>query len=92
MILLDPSPLQTMPPERQYEVLCIELEAHDPELAERPRVVAVTKADLAIPEMISPALHRIVPDVTAISAVTGEGVDRLLHRIAGCRRPSREGR
>ena len=82
VILLDPSPLQTMPPERQYEVLCIELEAHDPELAERPRVVAVTKADLAIPEMISPALHRIVPDVTAISAVTGEGVDRLLHRIA----------
>ena len=82
MILLDPSPLQTIPLERQYEVLCHELRSHDPQLAERPQVVAVTKNDLGMPEAISAPLRRSVPDVMAISAVTGEGVDRLLYRIA----------
>ena len=82
VILLDPSPLQTIPPEHQYEVLCRELQAHDPELAERPRLVAVTKADLGMPEVISLGLRRAVPDLMEISAVTGEGVEGLLYRIA----------
>ena len=82
VILLDPSPLQTMSPERQYEVLGGELQAHDPELAGRPRVVAITKADLGITDGISSSLRETVPDLMEISAITGEGIDRLLHRIA----------
>ena len=82
VILLDPSPLQTVSPERQYRILCGELRAHDPELAERPRLVAVTKADLRIPDAVSPGLRRAAPGVTQISAVTGEGIEGLLHRIA----------
>ena len=82
VILLDPSPLQACPPERQYEVLCRELQAHDPVLAERPRLVAVNKADLGIPGAIPVSLRRAVPDIVSVSAVSGAGVERLLHRIA----------
>ena len=82
VVLLDPSPLQPTPPERQYEVLCRELRAHDTGLMERPRVSAVTKSDLRIPGAVSPALRREVPDVAEISAVTGQGVDELMYRIA----------
>ena len=82
VVLLDPSPLQSDPPERQYEVLCRELAAHDPALAERPRLAAVTKADLGIPDAVSPALRENAPDIVEISSVTGRGIDDLVYRIA----------
>lgn len=82
VILLDPSPLQTATLDEQYEVLCRELERHDRRLASRPKVVAVTKKDLGMADMISPALRRAVPDVMAISAITGEGMKKFLYRIA----------
>ena len=82
VVLVDPSPLQALPPERQYEVLRHELRAHNPELADRPQVVAVTKADLGIENSVPDALRRAVPDVMAVSSVTGAGMDGLLHRIA----------
>ena len=82
VVLLDPSPLQPLPPESQYEVLCRELRAHDPELADRPRVVAVTKVDLGIEGAIPDTLRRAVPDVMEVSSVTGAGIDELMHRIA----------
>ena len=82
VVLLDPSPLQALPPERQYEVLRRELRSHNPELADRPRVVAVTKADLGITDSISDALRQAVPDVMTVSSVTGVGIEQLLHRIA----------
>ena len=82
VVLLDPSPLQTTPPERQYEILCHELQAHDPQLAERPQVVAITKSDLGITDATSGPIRRSVPDVMAISSVSGQGVDSLLYRIA----------
>ena len=82
VILLDPSPLQTVSPEEQYEILCRELQEHDPRLASRPKLVAVNKKDLGLPDLIPATLRQAVPDVTAISAVTGEGVDEFLYRIA----------
>ncbi len=82
VILLDPSPLQTASTDQQYEILCRELEEHDPRLAARPRVVAVNKMDLRLPDAIPAALRRAVPDVASISAVTGEGVDDLVYRIS----------
>lgn len=82
VVLLDPSPLQTTPPDRQYEILCRELEKHDPRLASRPRVVAVNKMDLGMPDAIPAALRQTVPDVMPVSGVTGEGVDDLLYRIS----------
>ena len=82
VLLLDPSPLQAVLPAEQYEILCRELRDHDPRLARRPKVVAVNKADLGIPDGISATLRLAAPDVISISGVTGQGVDRLLYRLA----------
>ncbi|NNC73877.1 MAG: GTPase ObgE [Acidimicrobiia bacterium] len=76
VVLLDPSPLQEMSPLEQHRVLIGELEQHSPELADRPRLVAVNKADLA--GASSPA-----PDgALSISAITGDGTIDLMHAIA----------
>ncbi|MDJ0791356.1 MAG: GTPase ObgE [Acidimicrobiia bacterium] len=80
VILLDPSVLQTDDPARQLEVLTRELEAHDPALAARPTVVAVSKAEL-LDEADRAELD--VPEGThLISALTGEGLDDLLYDVA----------
>ena len=82
VFLLDPSPLQELSPERQYEVLERELRHHDPDLADRPRVVAVTKRDLSVESPVTPALLDVAPDLIEISSVAGQGLDDLVHRIA----------
>jgi GTPase len=78
VILLDPAPTQSVPPRRQLEVLEEELEQYSPELAGRPRIVALGKADL--PEAAA-ALDE-VPAAVPVSAVTRDGIDRLLHDMA----------
>lgn len=78
VVLLDPSYLQEHPPARQLEILLAELEGYLPELADRPRVVVVNKAD--VPEAAAAAGD--IPEALLVSAVTGEGVSELLHRIA----------
>ncbi len=81
VVLLDPSPLQERSVEEQYDVLIAELEGHSPELSERPRIVAVTKADL-IPD---PDLGRVVDEVGTIhhiSSATRAGIDQLMYAIA----------
>ena len=82
VFLLDPSPLQELSPDRQYEVLERELRHHDPDLADRPRVVAVTKRDLSVESPVTPALLDVAPDLIEISSVAGQGLDDLVHRIA----------
>lgn len=62
----------------QYEILVNELKMYNPELLDKKRALAITKCDLIGPEtkkMI--AMH--LPDIPTvfISAVTGEGIDRL---------------
>lgn len=83
VILLDPSPLQTESLLRQYDVLIDELAGHSIELAERPRVIAVNKCDL--PEAAQRAAllaSAIDKPVFAISAITGAGIEPLLHAVA----------
>jgi GTP-binding protein len=53
-----------------------EVAAYDPALAGRPSVVVVTKADLV------ETPPRLDPDQVTVSAVTGEGIDTLAHRLA----------
>lgn len=76
VVLLDPSPLQTVPPAQQLAILLGELDAYSPELLGRPRVVVVGKADLAEARLAG------VDGAMVVSAVTGEGISPLLHRIA----------
>ncbi len=82
-MLLDPSPLQERPVPEQLAVLGEELRRHSPALAARPRVVAVNKADLPEAAAAVAAMREIAGgDVLLISAVTGAGLDRLLHAVA----------
>ncbi len=98
VILLDPSPLQAESLSRQHDVLVDELARHSPELAQRPRVVAVNKADLLDVEPEVAALaSRLDEPVYAVSAATGAGMEPLLHAVADAvdlavrRAPQREG-
>jgi GTP-binding protein len=78
VIVLDPSPLQTDPVDRQLDVLSTEMERYLPELAERPRLVILSKGDL--PE--AKGASEEVPEAIVISAVSGDGIDRFLHATA----------
>ncbi len=82
VVLLDPSPLQTESLVRQYEVLMHELHEHDERLSARPRVVVVSKADLGGDDEQMESIRDVVPDVMTASAITGEGLDAVLHRVA----------
>jgi GTP-binding protein len=78
LFLVDPL-AQDRDPLQDVAALTAELDAFDPELASRPRLVVVTKADAA-PERA----HEIAaahPGAPAISAVAGEGIDELLERL-----------
>ncbi len=80
VILLDPSPLQTVDVRTQLDVLLGELEAHRSDLVERPRVVVISKADL--PESLEAAEQLGGLAVHRISAVTGDGLGQLMHAVA----------
>lgn len=81
VVLLDPSDLQDDSPKRQLEVLIDELGAHDSELAARPRIIAISKVDTL--EGVHFEDLDLEPDVLRFSALTGEGVEALMFRIAG---------
>jgi GTP-binding protein len=81
VILLDPSPLQEHDVVAQYSILVEELRSHRPDLVERPRVVAVNKADL--PEA-GPAVERVRAagvDALLVSAATNDGLERLMYAV-----------
>ncbi len=80
VVLLDPSDLQEDSPKRQLEVLIDELDAHDPELAARPRIVAVSKVDTLVDADVDEL--DLGPDTMRFSALTGEGIDALMFHIA----------
>jgi len=82
VILLDPSPLQEIDCIEQLGILRAELEAHDPELAARAEIVAVAKLDLGPVDETLERLRKLGVEPFVVSAVTGEGVEPLLHAIA----------
>ncbi|MFO7651937.1 MAG: GTPase ObgE, partial [bacterium] len=58
-----------------YRVLCDELQSYNPEMLDRPRVVALNKADIAPAE-----LEADVP-VVHVSALEGTGITELRAEI-----------
>jgi GTP-binding protein len=83
LLLLDPSPLQEHPVADQYRILREELATHSPEMVERPMVVAVSKADLPEAAAAASGLEEALgAPVASFSAVTGVGLEELLHRVA----------
>ena len=69
-------------PAADAAVVTRELELHSRELAEKPRVTVLTKADLLAPELHAGAAARAgFTDARLISAHTGEGLDGLLEDL-----------
>ena len=80
--LVEPLPADGSEPLANYRVVRGELEQYDDELARRPEIVAVSKAELPGAADVRDELAReLGRDVLAISAVTGLGLDQLLHAV-----------
>jgi GTP-binding protein len=83
LLTLDPAPERD--PVSDYLALRKELARFDPDLASRPEVVAMSKADLpevreAYPKVRSRLKRRKI-EVLLVSAATGEGVDDVLRAL-----------
>lgn len=75
-VMIDLAATDGAEPAWQLEVLLRELEAYQPELLTRPRVIVGTKGDVATPETLAAWNHHV------ISAVTGAGVRELVGMMA----------
>jgi GTPase len=81
--LVEPEPTDGTEPLTNYRAIRAELELYDAELGQRPEIVLVTKADLPgsaeVRDQLAEAIGR---EVLLISAVTGQGLNELVGRIA----------
>ncbi len=79
--VLDLKPLDGSDPDENFETVETELCEHGHGLAELPRLLALSKADLVPPEEAAEAVERwrerLGVDVIATSAATGEGLEEL---------------
>lgn len=80
--LVEPFPSDGTDPLTNYHAIRRELEQHNAELIRRPEILVLTKCELPeaeqVREQLAASLDR---DVLAISAVTGQGLNKLLERI-----------
>ena len=83
--VLDLKPLDGSDPEQNYETVEAELREHGHGLAELPRVLALSKADLVPPEEAGAAAEhwreRLGMEVFVTSAATGEGLRELADAV-----------
>ncbi|MCY3006554.1 MAG: GTPase ObgE [Planctomycetota bacterium] len=82
--LVEPSPMDQTDPIGNYKTIRNELAHYSQELAERPEIVVVTKAELPDAADIHAALSKELGrnDIHLVSAVTGSGLRQLVLRIA----------
>jgi GTP-binding protein len=66
--------------EQEYQILCNELEAYEPELIHKKRVVALTKSDLLTPKEEKELAEKF-PDFIIISSVANKNLDKLLDAL-----------
>ncbi|MAY83792.1 MAG: GTPase ObgE [Flavobacteriales bacterium] len=67
---------------KEYEILLAELKAHNPELLDKDRLLAVSKSDM-LDDELKQAIKDDMPDLDFIfiSAVSGENIDKLKDMI-----------
>ncbi len=81
--LVEPEPTDGTEPLANYRAIRNELEMHDQELGQRPEIVVVTKADLPSAVIVQQQLaEEANREVLLISAVTGQGLNQLIGKIA----------
>ena len=80
--LVEPHPYDGTQPLENYHAIRHELEAFDPQLAQRPEIVVVTKADLpGAAEVRQQLAQHLGREVLLISAATGQGLNQLVTTI-----------
>jgi GTP-binding protein len=80
--LVEPEPLDQTSPLRNYQQICEELRLYDPQLAERPEIVCVSKSELPASAEVAGDLSReLNRPVLLISGVTGRGLPQLVAEI-----------
>ncbi len=80
--LVEPFPPDGVDPLHNYQVIRRELELHSNSLADKPEIVAVSKGELTGSDEVRARLEReLGREVLSISAVTGQGLSRLVARV-----------
>ncbi len=81
--LVEPEPTDGTEPLANYRAIREELQQYDEQLGLRREIVAVTKADLPAGKQVQAELAEMLDgEVLLISAVTGEGLNKLVGAIA----------
>lgn len=83
--LVEPLPIDGSDPLMNYQIIRKELEQYSRELAVRPEIIVVSKAELPDSASVQKSIQELTgQDVLPISAVTGQGLSELIFRIAKC--------
>lgn len=81
--LVEPLPTDETDPITNYRTIRDELVQYDAKLGERPEILAVTKAELPGAAEVREQLAAVAgKEVLLVSAVTGQGLNDLMHRMA----------
>ena len=85
VFLLDVSYLDEGDPGRDYNIILTELENYNPILLKKPRIIALNKLDLlyppVLPDNIKSFYKKLPFPFVSFSALTGEGIKKLLTLI-----------
>jgi GTP-binding protein len=80
--LVEPLPPDGSDPIRNYRTIRRELELHSSRLAQKPEIVAISKAELTGSDVVRSKMeNELGKPVLAISAVTGEGLAQLVQEV-----------
>jgi GTP-binding protein len=80
--LVEPFPTDGSDPLQNYRTIRRELELYSPALAAKPEFVAVSKSELTGSDEVRDRIAReLGADVESISAVTGQGLARLMSKV-----------
>lgn len=82
--LVEIMPMDGSDPVENYHLIERELKLYSEEISSRPRLIAISKADVADPEAVAALRSKLAKSVGrapifAVSAVTGKGIDELLY-------------
>jgi GTP-binding protein len=81
--LVEPTPMDQTDPVQNYFAIRKELEQFNVKLKDRPEILVCTKSELPGQDEVLAALREATGnEVLSISAVTGDGLKPLVHRIA----------